>query len=368
MLALWAVDEGRVRRGQLEPLECSAVVRDMDVGTWSVSVSDDDLARQVAAGWRLIIVDDGDLIMSGPVLTFGADLAADAVVLSGVDDLSLIADRVTYPDPSASAESQTAAAYYRRTGPAETVVRDMIHLNAASGAIVARRAAGLSVAASQGRGSSVSTNLRYNNLLAEARALARLGGVSFTAEQDLGTQISVRFRVPQDLSRQVRFTRQNGGLTGGSYELTAPTATDVLVAGQGEGTARTIKEYSQASSWGRRIELFKDQRDTDDADELAQAGAEALAEGAAGASATVEASEVPGLKFGADFQLGDTVSAEFGAATISEPVRSAEISWDGHGRTVKLKLGDHESEDDQSPAWVKHVRNLSARVRGLETR
>jgi len=367
MLVVWAVDAGRVRRGQLVPLECSAVLRDCDVGTWSVAVRDDALARRIAAGWRLIMVDDGELIVSGPVTGFGSDVGEGQVLLSGVDDLCHVGDRLVFPDPSKAADAQSTDAYYRRSGPAETVVRDMIDANAGVGAIVARRAAGVVVDASQGRGADVSTNLRFKNLLVEARSLARLGGISFHARQD-GDTIRVGFTEHRDLSRRVRFTWQNGGLLGGSYELQAPSVTDVVVAGQGEGTARTIIERSQASVWGRRIELFQDRRDTDDVADLVQAGDEALADGAEGASASVEVQEVPGCRFGTDFRLGDTVTAEFGDTTVVEPVRSAEIEWDGHGRAVRLSLGDHEQDDDRSPAWVRHVRDLSVRGRGWEAR
>ncbi|WP_298176876.1 hypothetical protein, partial [Saccharomonospora sp.] len=65
---------------------------------------------------------------------------------------------------------------------------------------------------------------------------------------------------------------------------------------------------------------------------------------------------------------GDTVTVELGPATIAEPVRAVELSWDGHGRTASLTLGDHDQADDKVPAWVKKIRDLDARVRGIEVR
>ena len=367
MLAVWAVDPNRIRRGQLDVLDCAAVVRDADVGTWTVTVADEALARRIGDGWRILIADDSHTI-SGPVLSYGADLADRSVTLTGEDDLTLPGSRLVYPDPTRAATAQTTDAYYKRTGPAETVIRDMIHDNLGAGALAVRQADGLAVAASQGRGSTVTTNLRFKNLLEESRALARAGGVTFSASQEDDGQIWVRFRTPRDLTRRVRFNQQNGGLAAGSYQLNGPTVTSVLVAGQGEGTARTITEHLQDTTWGRRIEVFQDRRDTDDPAELEQAGTDTLAEGAAGAAATVEVNEVPGHRFGTDYQLGDRVSVEFGAVTITAPVRAVELSWDGHGRTAQLSLGDHQADDDQDPAWVKHVRDLNARLRGLETR
>ena len=368
MLTVWAVDPGRVRRGGLEVLECTVILREMDIGTWQVTVRDDELSRRVGEGWRVLVMDDGEEITSGRVLTYGGDEDGDAFTFAGEDDLADPAARLVYPDPSRSGEAQTSAAYYVRRGPAETVVRDMIHANAGTGAIASRRIAGFTVTASQGRGTEVSTNLRFKNLLEESRALARLGGVTFSAIQEEDSRTVLRFREPRDLSRRVRFARGNGGLETGTWSVTAPTVTSVLVAGQGQGTARTIEEHAtDPGPWGLRIEQFQDRRDTDDAAELEQAGTETLAEGAESASASVSTTELEGLRFGRDFLLGDTVLADFGRAQIIEPVRAAELSWDGHGRTAKLTLGDHAQDEDQDPAWVKHVRALGRRQRGLET-
>ena len=368
MLAVWAIDPDRVRRGQLQALECTVVVRDADVGTFALTVPDDELAGRMRDGWRVLIQDGGQTILSGPVEEVAPNVADRTVEFTGVSDLVHVADRLVYPNPALPGASQTSDAYYKRNGPAETVIRDMVHANAGEGAISVRRADGFAVEASQGRGSTVSTNLRYKNLLEEARTLGRLGGVTFDAMQEQDARIVFRFRVPVDRSRSVRFTDRNGGVTDGSYSLAAPTATVVLVAGQGEGTARNIIERSRATTWGRRVEAFKDQRDTDDADELEQSAIEQLDEGEAGAGASFTVAESPGLIYGVDYRLGDTISVELGTATISEPVRAVELSWDGHGRTASLTLGDHDQADDKTPGWVKKIRALDARVRGLEVR
>lgn len=367
-LVVWAVDPDRVRRGHLVALECTVVLRDADVGTFTVTTTDDDLAGRVRDGWRVVIQDDGVTILSGPVTEVSPDLADRSVTFVGVSDLQHLADRLVYPNPALPGAQQTSEAYYRRKGVAETVIRDMVNANAGAGALPNRRVAGFAVAASQGRGGTVSTNLRYKNLLEESRALARLGGVTFDAVQEQDSRIVFRFRVPVDRSRAVRFSDSNGGVSEGSYSLAAPTATTVLVAGQGEGAARNIIERSRATTWGRRVEAFKDQRDTDDAEELEQSATEQLDDGAAGAGASFTAVEVPGLVYGVDYRLGDTVAVELGPATIAEPVRAVELSWDGHGRAASLTLGDHDDADDKTPAWVKRIKNLDARVRSMEVR
>lgn len=368
MLTVWAIDPDRVKRGHLAVLECTVILRDADIGTWTVKVQDDDLSRRVDAGWRVLIVEGGETISSGRVVTFGGDATDESFTFSGEDDLALVAARDVYPDPTRGGEAQTEAAYYVRKGPAESIIRDMVHANAGTGAIASRRVDGFTVTSSEGRGAQVSTNLRFKNLLETSRTLARSGGVTFTAVQEQDSRIVMRFREPQDRSRRVRFTRNNGGLDGGTWEVTAPTVTSVLVAGQGQGADRTIKEYLvDPGDWRLRQELFQDRRDTDDPAELEQAGTDTLAEGAASASATVDVNETPGLRYGTDFLLGDRVLVDFGRAKITEPVRAVELAYDGFGRTAKLTLGDHATDEDQDPAWVKHVRDLGRRLRGLET-
>ena len=64
-------------------------------------------------------------------------------------------------------------------------------------------------------------------------------------------------------------------LTSATGNVAAPTATTVLVAGGGEGAARVLVERSAgdlAAAWARRIEAFRDARDTTDVTELGQSG------------------------------------------------------------------------------------------------
>lgn len=369
-LTLTALDPDRRRRGQFKKAGvASAIFRDADVGTWLINVPHDDLAKQMRDGWRLLLR-DGKTRMSGPITEVSPELDDGTVDISGVSDLIHVADRLVYPDPTRAGDQQTAAAYFKRTGPAAEVIDNMVYRNAMKGALPDRRVSGLTMAVKSGGGlgSKVSANLRFKNLLESSRALARLGGVTFDAVQESGsTDIIFRFYVPRDRTKWVRFSDGNGGVSGGRYTLAAPTATNVLVAGQGEGADRTVIERSRASTWGRRIEIFKDQRDTDDAAELEQSAVEQLDEGMAGATASFDVNEAKGFVFGEDYRLGDTVAVEVGGIIIHEPVREVELEWDGFGRTASVVLGDHDQADDKTEAWVKKYRELDARLRGVET-
>lgn len=368
-LVVWAVDPERVRRGQLEAVSCTAVLRDADVGTFSVTAAMDSLTARVVEGWRVIIQDGDQTVLSGPIDSIAPDLAEGTVTLVGVDDLVHLRDRLTYPNPGQPAGAQ-GDAYWVYSAAASNVIVNLIYRNAGVGALAERVVPGLvhAVLGGGNLGETVTARLRFKNVLDECRSLARVGGVTFSIAQEPDNRLVTRFRVPEDRSRAVRFTAGNGGATEGNYALAAATRTVAIVAGQGQGAARTIIERSRPSTWGRRIEEFKDQRDTDDFAELEQSATEQLDEGAAGASATFTVVETAGLRFGTDFQLGDIVTVEVGALTISEPVRAVELAWDGHGRTASLKLGDHDQADDKAPAWYSKWKNLDARVRSQEVR
>lgn len=361
------IDPAGVQRGAVEVTACSVVLRDCGVHTWMIETSE-DAAGPVGEGWR-VVIRDGGIAVSGLVSKRRVEMDGPhlVTVLSGVSETTALADRLVYPDPARGEDQQSTAYSYKATGPAETVIRDMVHLNAGTGALAVRRQPYFTVTASQGRGATVTMDHRWGNLLEDARFLARAGGVVFDAVWEQG-QAVLRFRERRDLSRQVRFSPGNGGVAdGAALELNAPEATTAIVAGQGEGTARMVRVVTRAPAWGRRIEVFKDQRDEADPAGLVKAGDEELDGKVASASATVPVVEVPGCVLGTDYQLGDTVSVLLGGARVSEPVRQAEVSWDGHGRTVKLSLGDHDQQDDDQPAWVAQVRALDARMRGMET-
>lgn len=366
-LTVWAIDPAGKRRGQAIPLSAQAVLRDCDVGTWAMTFAQDDpTARLFNAGWG-IYGTDGLTAFSGPATKVGQEIdGTPSIVMSGITDLHRLADRIVYPNPTKTISTQDEARY-ERSGPAERVIQDMVHANVGASALLPRRSPRFA-SLSEGRGATVSVSARLTSVLEVARGLARLGGLTFDVVMESDGIARMRFRVPRDLSRAVRLTADNGGATSGTYTRAAPTCTAAIVAAQGEGAERNIYEQTSTDSWGRRIEVLKDRRDTSDTSVTDQAGTEALAAGAPSATAAFEAQEVEGAVFGRDYLLGDTITIDPGGLLITEPVRAVDITWDGHGRSVRLTVGDHEQADDSAPAWYSRVTDLDARLRSLEAR
>ncbi|PCE42490.1 hypothetical protein CO267_18585, partial [Acinetobacter baumannii] len=148
-----------------------------------------------------------------------------------------------------------------------------------------------------------------------------------------------------------------------------PALTQVLVAGQGEGTARTLKLVTgNANDWDFWGLGYQDRRDTDDLAELIQAGEETLEEGGAKSTISVEVQETTTKRFGRDFWLGDTITVQLADKTqITDKVQVAEIDFGPEGRTVKLTLGPVLDEQD-APRWVPLVKKLQAQIRALQAR
>jgi hypothetical protein len=256
---------------------------------------DAEWSPPVDEGWGIIVYDQGHVVFSGPAEKIGTEDQGNApdTTFSGKTDMVVLQDRVVYPNPALPAGQQNVG-YRTGKGLAEDLIAALINENAGPGALVDRRTPGLRTVVSQGRGVLTSVNARFKVLLEEVQSLATVGNLVVDVVQD-GTNLAVSVRAPVDLSREIRF-QPEAGLTAYNMSLTAPTVTAVLVAGQGEGAARTIREHRGAPSWGgRRIEVFQDRRDTDDTDELAKAGAETLAEGAASGSATFDTEETPDM-------------------------------------------------------------------------
>lgn len=368
MLTIWALDPSSTRRGMLTPTAIQAVIKEMDTDTYIVEIdSSNHLANRITIGWSLII-DDGTIRISGPITELETDITATTSTLTihGVGELHRLADRLIYPNPAQEASKQTRARYTDK-GPAETVIKTLVNASAGPTALPARRTKDFTVPATRGSGKVVTISERFSNLLEEARSLARLGGITFSAVRADDNTVPFMVRVPADLSRQIRVAPETGGASTGTVGLAGATVTAAIVAGRGEGVERYIDERTAPGS-SRRIEVLKDRRDTDESDAVAQAADKLLEDGAETGKATIKVVETPQRRLGQHFQLGDTITVQLGSTTVSKPVRSAKITWDGFGREVELTIGDNESADDNTPAWVKEVKKLDTRLRGLEAR
>jgi hypothetical protein len=138
----------------------------------------------------------------------------------------------------------------------------------------------------------------------------------------------------------------------------------VVVAGQGEGAARLIREtvdYPSIQTWGL-FESFQDRRDTAAVLELDKAGAETLAAGIVPTTVVFTPLDTPGQEFGRDWALGDLVTVMAGGLTVYDQVREVHVTLTDAGATVVPSVGKPVGDI----ALFRSLAGLDRRVRQLE--
>ena len=370
-------DSDRVVIGALDVWDdLTIVTRNNRAGSFTLRVPGENAQASLLAAGNGIVVYSPHVpdvpIFHGPIRTIERasvdGFAAATLTVSGIDDVARLAYRLVWPEPGEAITAQTLATD-DRDDEAETVIRGLINDNAGPAALAARRIAGLTMTTDASQGSTVETVARYDNLLELCTALASVGGVTFWVEQD-GATLNVKFREPADRSASVRFSAAMGNLTSWKYSITAPTATRAIVAGLGADEDRWMSETAATgpeTQWADRVEMFVDARDTDEPDILTQRGNEELVTAGSTAGLSIAPVDIPGMRFGVDYFLGDTVSVELDSESITLPVAEVTIKVGADGATVTPAIGDADVATDSTALYAR-VRSIAKRVGLVERR
>lgn len=284
--------------------------------------------------YRVLIRRNGTNLMSGPVtgITRTWNGRDDMIDIGITDDLYLLATRLIVPVPSGP--PYTSADHDVRTGAIETVMHQYVYYHAGAGAKTERQISGLTQAADQARGMSITARARFVSLLKMLQNLATLGGFGIRV-------VGLQFQVyePVDKTGEIVFSREMNNLIQFARQVSAPSAGNyVYVGGSGEGTARIIVESSNTTSvvrWGR-IETWKDQRNVSDPTELTNSATQFLLE-QAGKEERIQFSAYASLD---EIGLGDIVAVAFDGTVYTDIVRQITIKYDGVSEDVTIASGD----------------------------
>ncbi|MGM7422785.1 Gp37-like protein [Cellulosimicrobium sp. CpK407] len=370
------------RQGIILPrdLDLTSRVVHCGVGEWTLTLPAEHPLTPVlrTPGAGLIVTGPDDVLWSGPVTTptldAGTDDPAGLVTITGVTDDVLAADATAWPQPANGNVATQAAGYDNRSGPAETVMRAYVAANIGPTAPVSRRgllAQRLTLAPDLGRGTNVVKSARFPVLGELLTEIATVAGLGWRIVQRDDVLVFEVYEIA-DRTATVRLDVANGGLESQSAATSPPAVTHVLVAGQGQGEARTLLERSTpesvaaAAAWGRRIERFKDQRQTDDLTELQQAGDEDLADG--GFTATNVAAvpaEILGMQYARDWREGDHVTVVLDGQETTSTVTAATLRASAAGVLVGADIGD-VTGFDPNVALSGRVEDTARRVSQLE--
>ncbi|MTE24822.1 hypothetical protein [Microbacterium sp. ZXX196] len=317
-----------------------------------LTFDDDDKAMSVLGeGSRVRVLVDGVAHVDGPVVGIdGSDTeAASEVVVTVEDDFRLFRN-LGWQNPAQPLSNQSSE-YKRYSGPLETVMK------AACTDLSTRLGLGWVVPASTGLGSSVRVEFRMHPLTDKFTDLLTADQLTWTLRGGV-VDVTAGELFPRVL------TRESGIVGDFTWSLNAPTATRVVVGGEGEGTDRLFQGFTDTAretSWGFISEVFQDARMAQGETDLSPDGAEALAEGAGTVSVTADLNETSWFRFGA-YQVGDLVHIQVGTVDTTEVITQVVIDdTPGDGLVVTPHIG--AVEDTAGSRLARQVARLNKGLR-----
>lgn len=338
--------------GRVTRLE--ATIRHNLVSTASFTIDDDHVRAEalLAPGARVMIYRNDEFQIGGWVrITEGTFAVAGELTFAVDDYFKVLYDWAAWPNPTASLTGQNVE-YRTVTGPAETVVKTVVRETAI------RLGFPLTYAADLGRGTVGTYTLRFHPIYDRLFPAVDQAGIGVTVRQN-GAGLVLDCYVPRTYGHKL--SPEAGTIIGGTYSLTAPTVTRVVVGGSGEGTARILKgpfiDTAREAAWGRVIEVFRDARDSDSDDVYTERATETLAEGAPRSALSLVLSETEHFRYGgAGLRIGDRVTAEVNGLTITDTLREVQLKFDKDGDVATPIIGDRT--DDPSVVLAKQIRAL----------
>jgi len=329
-----------VSQGMIQYATVTATLTYNTVGSWSILLPySDAMWNQMMTGefvvrinWRGLFTFGGKCEQptysdSIPGASGGAGgLAGPFITLSGADFLSIIANRICYPDPTKPWNQQLAAnADVVANVPLETAIKHFVLVNVGNQAISSRINTLLDVAPDQGRGPNVNYAVKFGsgvdlNLLDVIRTLIASSGAQMgVSVVQKGQRLLFDVYTPADKTGTAWFSEALGNLTSISFSLTDPTVTDALVQGSGS--------FVQASASGitnwNKAEHFNDSSSETNAGVINATAQSDLVSGAMGPNMATTATDTPYLIFGRDYNVGDKVSVEVRPGDVYQDVISS---------------------------------------------
>ncbi|MFJ1765075.1 hypothetical protein ACIOD2_32440 [Amycolatopsis sp. NPDC088138] len=315
---VYARDPNYQRQGEIDDysdLECTPTYN--GVGTWKLTLdSRAPTARfMTKPGWGIILTRNDSTIFSGirTDTRRTRDARGDQIEISGFSDDIWLQDRLVSPSPTESSPPYALQASDVRAGLASTVIVGYVNANLGPGAVATRRKANFTLAADPAIGYGVRGEARWDaDLLAFIQPLAQTGAVGFRVVQ-VGAGLEFQVYAPTDRSATVKFSVEIGNLAGFEYASSRPKANYVYVGASGTGTSRIVKEFSDGdaiASWERIEGTLVNQSATSDSTQIAQAGADALAQNSEQTSLSFTPIERNDLMFGVHYNVGDYVTVQ----------------------------------------------------------
>lgn len=379
------------RLGQLKASDLSDAVivpRATDVGSWSLSLPAYEVTstgskiehalckalRQPGAG--IIVTGPGGVALSGPMQDATSETTTEEPDgiwhFTGISDMHVLADALAWGDPSTYDLTAQQTANDTISGATETLIYSYISRNIGPAAVTERKNTRITLATDIGRGLVQQKSPRFQNLLELVKEL--VAGTTLNVDVvQIGSTLEVRVTERSDLSGKIRLDIANDQLTSVNFTMSAPGATHAIVAGQGEGVTRkmllrtTSDSLISSAAFGRRIERFIDQRQTDVIAELEGAGDDALAvNGKTQTAFEITPNSDLNLIYGVDWTVGAKITVVIQGQETTAYVAEAPISISSDGVFVGAVVGDPSGFSWEAAVNLKQT-DLESRIAHIET-
>lgn len=269
-------DKNLKRIGEIDTwISLDFVVEHCQQGSWQLLIKSGTYqAELLQQDCGIAIYQDG---VSKPILTGSIDTiqkwwtveqhsSAGSVYVGGKTDTVLAFTRLAFPDPTKAVAQQYSATDTRAIrSPVGKQIWTELYRSLGSGALSDRKVPGFKEGTQPLFGWVATDTVRYDVIGEKILEWIEKVDAGYRILWDPGTRsLDLDVYVPRDLTKTVRFSPELGNLRQYTWTLTAPTATRVIVACQGEGKERYIWQKidsTKETEWNRVIEVFVDRRD-----------------------------------------------------------------------------------------------------------
>lgn len=315
---------------------------------------DDRVWGDLQNGSRVRALWGDDLLLHGPVTERSGESSGRTSTIR-IEDRWRAFRSLGWQNPDRPITSQISE-YKRYTGATETVVKN------ACRDLSNRLGLGWTIAPDKGLGVDSRVEFRMHPLVDKLVPLLTAQRLTLTLRDGV-------VDVHQGQTYPRILTPDDGVLGDYKWKITYPTATRVIVGGEGEGVDRLFQQFvdtARETEWGDIVEVVKDSRMAQGVTDLSGDGAEALTEGNAQVSFTADLNESAWFRFG-EYAVGDQVSIDAGGIQATEVISRVVIDHTpDQGVVVTPHIG--AVEDDADSRTAQQIARLARARRDQESR
>lgn len=326
-------DKNRQFRCQIgNPSALAGTIRHNMVSSLDLTVplAHENIGELFADGARVKVLFRKRHLFSGDIISEDGESngVKGSVTFNAEGDLAVLKDILGWPVPATAISDQSASEYRTYTGNAETIVKTAVAENG-----VARMGIpGLVVAPNLNRGAVIpgGVPLRMHPLFDQLFPAVENAGLGVTVQQ-VGSDLVLDVYEAEPYPRTLRVKGRT--LKSVKWNRRRPTASRVVIGGQGEGVARKFRQLIDApreAQYGMRRETFRDARDDNTDSVLDARGRETLDEAGPKNGLSLDLVGTGIFQYGGPggFREGMRVPVEVApGVTVTETIREVNFKW-----------------------------------------